>query len=147
MKVIRTRLIPFGFSAMAFPSFCLVRPDIPPDRVKILIEHEKVHARQMKSWLRWPFYVLRYFFHKPFRAKVEAEAYGEVELLAAYYDKLKLSSPNPNQHSKLNIGLPSRYIADLIHRRYRLGGFGFGRWPSADEILQTLLESYRAARS
>ena len=72
MKVIYTNfLIPKRFDAYNLIIVCLIRPEFKNDNA--LYEHELTHNRQ---WKREPFtYPFKYLFSKPYRYKMELEAY------------------------------------------------------------------------
>lgn len=123
VKIILTKIIPFGFGAMALPGIIFIHPDrIPASERDATIAHEMVHVRQMgvglKGWLNLPIYLVRYFLHKPTRARLEVEAYRET---IRYYRSRGLA-------------LDINWLAHKIHSSYRFGGLGFGHWPSAGAI-------------
>lgn len=118
--------IPFGFGAMALPGHIFLRATREeaaemPEAYAVMVAHERVHCHQQRSWLHFPLYLLRYFLWKPFRFRVEIEAFGRVNL-AAYEAPEKVSRP-------MALWILSEYS--------RLGGFGSP--PTAVQIEADLL--------
>ena len=78
-RVIRTRALPPGASAMTVWPVVLVHPDVPDRDMASLLKHESVHLRQQRHWLLLPWYLLYLFFlpvgWNPFRARWERDAY------------------------------------------------------------------------
>lgn len=121
MKIIFTPKIPFGFGAMTLPGRIYVRMDLFGKPIGTLIEHEKVHLKQQRSWLHFPLYLIRYFLWKPFRVRVEAEAYGKATISSA-------------------ASVDTYALLILSEYGHRLGGFG--PLPATKEVETMLRNAY-----
>lgn len=72
MILIRTRIVPGGFSALALWPFLFIRPEAATDAA--LVAHEKVHLQEQARWLVLPWW-LAYLASRRFRLAAEVRAY------------------------------------------------------------------------